>query len=83
MTFSPAVLAEYLGNLEAVAGKPARYVIAFSGGLGSTALAHALSELKQNDKLGADVPILAFHIDHGLQRESSTWSEECARSAAA
>ena len=67
MTFNPAILAEHLAALEVEAGKPARYVIAFSGGLDSTVLAHALSQ-------NPGVPALAIHVDHGMQSDSADWS---------
>lgn len=76
MIFGPAILAERLAKLEAVAGKPARFVIAFSGGLDSTVLAHALAGL-------SDVPVLAIHVDHGLQAESAGWDAHCSSTAAA
>ena len=81
MSFSAAVLAEQLSILKDVAGKPSRYVIALSGGLDSTVLMHALGQLRAS---AADVvPLLAIHIDHGLQDESAEWSRHCASSAAA
>jgi len=76
VTFSPAILAEYLAELQNTAGRPARYVIALSGGLDSTVLAHALAQC-------SDVPVLAIHIDHALQTDSADWSEDCAQIAAA
>ena len=76
MSFSAAILAEQLAELEELAGKALRYVIAYSGGLDSTVLAHALAQL-------SDVPLLAIHVDHALQSESADWSEHCARTAAA
>jgi tRNA(Ile)-lysidine synthase len=76
VSFGPAILAEYLAELENIAGRPARYVIAFSGGLDSTVLAHALAQC-------SDVPVLAIHIDHALQTDSANWSEHCAQIAAA
>jgi len=83
VTFSPAVLAARFKELEATAGKPQRYVIAFSGGLDSTVLAHALASLTHHDEYYADVPVLAVHIDHGLQTQSADWSVECRDMAAA
>ncbi|MGB5629520.1 MAG: ATP-binding protein, partial [Woeseiaceae bacterium] len=77
MTFSPERLQAQLAELENQAARPARYVIAFSGGLDSTALAHALS------CTGTGVPILAIHIDHGLHDDSQRWSDHCRRFAAA
>jgi tRNA(Ile)-lysidine synthase len=82
VTFSPAILASRFKQLEDVAGKPARYVIAFSGGLDSTVLAHSLAELKHLDEHFADVPVVAVHIDHGLHPESSNWRDQCAETAA-
>lgn len=71
MTFSPELLQACLAELENQAGKPSRYVIAFSGGLDSTALAHALSSAKTG------VPVVAIHVDHRLHEDSARWSEHC------
>ena len=47
--------------------------VAFSGGLDSTVLLHALR----------DVPgVAATHIDHGLNADSAAWAQHCARVAA-
>ena len=83
MTFSPAILASRFKELEKEAGTPQRYVIAFSGGLDSTVLAHALANLRHHDNHYADVPVLAVHVDHGLQTESADWSVRCRDTAAA
>lgn len=69
MSFTPEQLLERLAAFEHQAERPTRYVIAFSGGLDSSVLAHALS--------GADIPVLAIHIDHGLQEQSGEWSHHC------
>ena len=74
MTFSTAILAQQLENFEQVAGRPARYVVAFSAGLDSTVLLHALAALRE----ASDVRLLALHVDHGLQPDSVRWSEHCA-----
>ena len=74
MSFTREQLVERLAALEYQADRPPRYVIAFSGGLDSSVLAHALA--------GADVPVIAVHIDHGLQSESEAWSRHCATFAA-
>ena len=81
MTFNTGILASRFRELEEVAGKPQRYVIAFSGGLDSTVLAHALANLKHHDDC-VDIPVLAVHIDHGLQAESSDWDAKCRDTAA-
>ncbi len=69
MSFTREQVFERLAALEHQAGRPARYVIAFSGGLDSSVLAHALA--------GADRPVVAVHIDHGLQAESADWNRHC------
>ncbi|MDH3812019.1 MAG: tRNA lysidine(34) synthetase TilS, partial [Gammaproteobacteria bacterium] len=71
MTFSHEQLQQHLAALEQQAAKPSRYVIAFSGGLDSTVLAHALAAA------GGDVPLIAVHIDHGLQEDSARWNAHC------
>jgi tRNA(Ile)-lysidine synthase len=83
LRFSPETLAAQLSKLEDIAGKPARYIIAFSGGLDSTVLAHSLASLRRVDPDYSDIDIVAIHIDHGLQQESSDWSEHCSQTAAA
>ena len=72
MTFSTGQLREQLAALETRAVRPGRYVIAFSGGLDSTVLAHALVEADTG------IPIVAVHIDHGLHEDSSAWGAHCA-----
>jgi tRNA(Ile)-lysidine synthase len=74
VSFTREKLLERLAALEYRADRPARYVIAFSGGLDSSVLAHALA--------GADLPVVAVHIDHGLQPEAADWSRHCAEFAA-
>ena len=69
MSFTPEQLLERLAAFEQQAERPTRYLIAFSGGLDSSVLAHALSS--------ADIPVIAVHIDHGLQQQSEEWSRHC------
>jgi tRNA(Ile)-lysidine synthase len=59
---------------------PRRYWIAYSGGLDSTALLHALTEIAP-DCPGTDLQ--AVHVDHGLQAESGEWAAHCAETCAA
>lgn len=71
MSFSPAILGSLLQELEHAAAPPARYVVAFSGGLDSTALLHALSVS------GSGVPVVAIHINHGMQEAAAVWQAHC------
>jgi tRNA(Ile)-lysidine synthase len=70
MDFEPSLLLPLLRRLP-----PAqRYLVAFSGGCDSTVLLHALQAL--GNELPA--PLLAVHVDHGLQAPSSRWAAHCA-----
>jgi tRNA(Ile)-lysidine synthase len=74
---SPRALAKCVVDafLAATGPKPS-VVVAFSGGLDSTALAHML--VRRRRDLGA---LRFIHVDHGLQTASSGWSRQCARQA--
>lgn len=78
MTLNAGFLRQQLAQLETVAGKPSRYVIAFSGGLDSSVLLHALASLRED----LDVPMVAIHIDHGLHEDAGAWSAHCRAVAA-
>lgn len=51
-------------------------ILAFSGGLDSKVLLHALVRLKQLKLIEG---LKAVHIDHGLQSQSADWSLRCLR----
>lgn len=55
--------------------KVGRYWLALSGGLDSTVLLHALTQLH--------IPFTAIHVDHGLSPESKHWSAHCRAQCAA
>jgi tRNA(Ile)-lysidine synthase len=73
VTFSSDALLQALRALTEDAELPRRYVIGFSGGLDSTVLLHALSDSAAEHK----IPLLAVHIDHGMQSVSARWAEQC------
>jgi tRNA(Ile)-lysidine synthase len=53
-----------------------RLVVAYSGGLDSSVLLHALS------RLDSSIGIEAFHVDHGWHADSERWSAHCRETAA-
>ncbi len=69
--FSPRALAAVLRDLPAAP----RYRVAFSGGLDSTVLLHALAEVR--GELGWALE--AVHVNHGLHGDAGRWAEHCAR----
>ncbi len=77
MTFDPEILLERLDALETAGNKPYRYVIALSGGLDSTVLAHALTVTRERHGKS----LLAVHVDHQLHPESGRWNDYCRRLA--
>lgn len=73
MSFERQTLQRKLAELAGLAGTPGRYVVAFSGGLDSTVLLHALATSRDADAAA----LLAVHIDHGLHSDSASWSRHC------
>jgi tRNA(Ile)-lysidine synthase len=76
VSFTREQLLEHLAALCNEAPAPSRYVLAYSGGLDSTVLAHALASS------GTGIPVIAIHIDHGLHPQSGQWGEHCRAFAA-
>ncbi|HEX7719955.1 MAG TPA: ATP-binding protein, partial [Woeseiaceae bacterium] len=54
-----------------------RYLVAFSGGLDSTVLLHALASVC--DSLG--LPLIAVHVNHGLHADAPDWESHCSATA--
>ncbi len=73
MTFTREILLQKLAALSEGAGRPRRYVVAFSGGLDSTVLLHALAAPADKQ----DIPVVAVHVDHGLHEDSPDWGAHC------
>jgi tRNA(Ile)-lysidine synthase len=78
MAFSPDTLIQRLSDL-AAASPPSRYVVAFSGGMDSTVLLHALATAAS----GENIPILAVYIRHDLQDDAAAWEFHCRETASA
>lgn len=62
-----------VARLLQLAGPRPRVAVAFSGGVDSTVLAHALA--KQRRRFAG---LRLLHVDHGLQPASRDWSRHCA-----
>jgi len=73
VSFGPETLPRKLAELADLAGKPDRFVIAFSGGLDSTVLMYALASSRDAHRTS----LLAVHVDHGLHRDSASWTRHC------
>jgi len=72
VTFDSKILLERLTAL--TAGEPAsRWLVAFSGGIDSTVLLHALSCARDQQL----AEIIAIHVDHGLHADSRNWEIHC------
>jgi len=70
----PPLLRELLQTLHSLP-RPSGYLVAYSGGLDSTVLLHALASL--GDELQR--PLRAVHVHHGLQPRADQWAEHCRR----
>jgi tRNA(Ile)-lysidine synthase len=67
--FSSDILVRYLQSLTAMP----HYWVAYSGGVDSHALLHALAELR--DTLPGEIG--AVHVNHGLQDAAADWAAHC------
>ncbi len=77
MSFTPDVLLRQLEELSAASTSPARYVVAFSGGLDSAVLLHVLAKSQSVHQ----VAVIAVHVEHGLHAESDVWADHCKKFA--
>jgi len=75
-TFTPTLLADSLRRL--LPPDANKLCVAYSGGLDSTVLLVALSQLRAS----AGYELRALHVDHQLQAGSARWAQECRRRAA-
>lgn len=77
MSFGTDDLLARLAGFEAAAGRPARYLVACSGGLDSSVLLHALAVTRERH----GIEVLAIHVNHGLHRDAPLWAAHCAAMA--
>jgi tRNA(Ile)-lysidine synthase len=68
--FSPDFL---YAKLQCLA-RPAYFCIAYSGGLDSHVLLHALAQLRINHP---EIQLRAVHVDHGLSPNAKAWRQHC------
>lgn len=57
---------------------PGRYIVAYSGGIDSHVLLHAMARHVGGDKRR----LIAAHVDHGLHDDSREWARRCRLTAA-
>ena len=72
-TFDPQSLLAVL-NPQLPADFSGQFCVAFSGGLDSSVLLHALTELRAGHP---EWSVRALYVDHQLQVASATWGERC------
>jgi tRNA(Ile)-lysidine synthase len=77
VSFDAADLLQRLAELEGRASPPKRFLIALSGGLDSTVLAHMLATTRQRH--GKSLTVI--HVDHRIQPDSQSWAGHCERFA--
>ena len=69
----------FLASLSSLSPRQTLWV-AYSGGLDSTVLLHALAGLASQGQLNQ--PLRAIHIHHGLSQHADVWQAHCAKHAA-
>ncbi|MEY8248499.1 MAG: tRNA lysidine(34) synthetase TilS [Bermanella sp.] len=67
---TPCPISQNLSQQLALA-KPRRVLVAYSGGLDSSVLLHAVCQLKLT------IPVCAIHVHHGLSSHADAWLEHC------
>jgi tRNA(Ile)-lysidine synthase len=77
VSLDPERLLATLRGFETPTLRPARYLVALSGGLDSVVLLHALAASRER----RDIPLAAVHVDHGLHPDSGRWARDAERFA--
>jgi len=74
MSFTPGKLHDAIRDCsEDLPWPPACFWVAFSGGMDSHVLLHAMATCRKE----LNVDLRAVHVDHGLQTESQQWLSHC------
>jgi len=73
MTFNAEDLLSRLAELQENRTKPRRYLVAFSGGIDSSVLLHALVVSAEDHQ----TPVVAIHINHALHEDAPDWEVHC------
>ena len=76
MSFSPAELLSFAARMTGAQ----RFLVAYSGGMDSHVLLHALAQLRAHFPL---VELQAIHVNHGLHASAADWAQHCTRMCAA
>ncbi|MGE3731221.1 MAG: tRNA lysidine(34) synthetase TilS [Lysobacterales bacterium] len=63
--------------LQSLPARAERLWVAYSGGLDSSVLLHALVELSSQTVESLRPELLAVHVDHGLHQDSAGWARHC------
>jgi tRNA(Ile)-lysidine synthase len=74
-----SILAHITEKLSQSAKSIKRWVVAYSGGIDSTVLLHAVVAL--NKQSSQPLPIVALHINHQLSSDADQWHQHCQQSA--
>ncbi|MCG8432606.1 MAG: tRNA lysidine(34) synthetase TilS [Gammaproteobacteria bacterium] len=69
MTFSPQHIHDFLVSHVSMR----RFIVAFSGGLDSTVLLHAMNNLRETHEFD----LHAVHVNHGLHEDARQWAMHC------
>lgn len=73
------VVDQLIARILAFAPDASGYWVAFSGGLDSHVLLHALAQARE----GLPAPLRAVHVNHNLQSDAPAWAEHCREVCAA
>lgn len=71
-----SILAYISEQLSQIPHPVKRWVVAFSGGIDSAVLLHAVATI--NQRLPQPLPVIALHVHHQLSTQADQWQQHCA-----